>query len=123
MRNPEDPEVAIPSPDGTITRTIHRLTPEARAGDPEVRSRTPNISFRLIYTGISVGISTAILYTAFDESVDEKISEALATTTIGPTTTTTSTTTEEDTTTSRPRPTITPAPETISFEVLGNRSN
>ena len=38
-----NPEVAIPNPDGTITRTIYRFNPEARAGDPEVRSRTPNI--------------------------------------------------------------------------------
>jgi hypothetical protein len=37
------PKLQSRIPDGTITRTIYRLTPEVRAGDPEVRSRTPNI--------------------------------------------------------------------------------
>ena len=36
-------ELHTQRPDGTITRTIYRFNPEARAGDPEVRSRTPNI--------------------------------------------------------------------------------
>ena len=36
-------ELHTQQPDGIITRTILRLNPEARAGDPEVRSRTPNI--------------------------------------------------------------------------------
>ena len=95
-------------------------------------SLRPQINFRLGAVGLSVGVNMAILYTVYDESVDDRIQEiaktpipspittttitSKQTTTTISTTTTTSTTTSTSTATTLPTE---PTPFVMNVDGLG----